>query len=126
MKTIIKKFFLIVGFFSWVSGIFGQGFSASEKSDNESQTEDSFNMNAQMAMSSPDYYVTAGDIYSLAFIMGTTPVSYGITVDSTYKIRVANLGIINAAGLSFLQLKINTFFHKKTNHRNLVITAKSR
>lgn len=105
MKSIIKKFFLVVGFISCVSVVFGQSLSLNEKSGNENDTEDSFNINAQMAMSSPDYYVTAGDIYSLAFVMGTTPISYGITVDSTYKIRVANLGIINAAGLSFLQLK---------------------
>lgn len=60
---------------------------------------------AQLAMSRSDYPVTAGDIYTLAFAAGTTPVSYSIPVDSTYRIRIANLGVINAKGLTYLQLK---------------------
>lgn len=60
---------------------------------------------AQLAMSRSDYPVTAGDIYTLAFAAGTTPVSYSIPVDSSYRIRIANLGVINAKGLTYLQLK---------------------
>ncbi|MHB9291055.1 polysaccharide biosynthesis/export protein [Hollandina sp. SP2] len=58
-----------------------------------------------IAMSSPDYRVTAGDVYTLTYIAAGTQVIYKIIVDSTYKIRVANLGIINAAGKTFPQLK---------------------
>ncbi|MDR0721536.1 MAG: SLBB domain-containing protein [Treponema sp.] len=58
-----------------------------------------------IAMSSPDYRVTAGDVYTLTYMAAGTPVIYQIIVDSTYKIRVANLGIINAAGKTFPQLK---------------------
>lgn len=61
--------------------------------------------NAQMAMSSSDYLVTAGDIYTLAFAVNSTPVTYTISVDSSYKIRVANITMLDASGKTFLQLK---------------------
>ena len=60
---------------------------------------------AQVAMSRADYPVTAGDIYTLAFSVGTNPVTYSIPLDSSYKLRIANLGVINAKGLTFLELK---------------------
>lgn len=59
----------------------------------------------QMAMSTPDYPVTAGDIYLLAYAAGTTAVTYKISVDTTYRIRVSNLAVINAKGLTFVELK---------------------
>jgi len=58
-----------------------------------------------LARSSADYRVTPGDVYTLAYAVGTTPVSYTITVDTSYRIRVSNLGIINGRGKTFLQLK---------------------
>lgn len=66
-----------------------------------------FQANAQLAMSAPSYQVTAGDTYALAFYSNGASVSYTITVDPTYKIRIANLGAINCAGLTFIQLKSN-------------------
>ncbi|MCK9169591.1 MAG: SLBB domain-containing protein [Treponema sp.] len=60
---------------------------------------------AQMAMSSPDYPVTAGDIYTLAFAVNNTPVTYVISVDTSYKIRVANITVLDVTGKTFLQLK---------------------
>jgi protein involved in polysaccharide export with SLBB domain len=60
---------------------------------------------AQLALSSPDYMVTTGDVYTLAYLAGTTPVEYTITVDSSYRIRVSNLGVIDGAGKTFNQLK---------------------
>ncbi|WP_428768127.1 SLBB domain-containing protein [Treponema sp. HNW] len=60
---------------------------------------------AQLAMSTADYPVTAGDVYMLGFAAGTTPVSYTLTVDTSYKIRVANLAVLNAAGKTFRKLK---------------------
>lgn len=59
----------------------------------------------EIAMSSSDYMVTAGDIYSLNFAIGSNPVSYTISVDSSYKIRIANLAVIDASGMSFIKLK---------------------
>ncbi len=61
--------------------------------------------NVQLAMSNPDYMVTAGDIYALAYAAGSTAIRYTILVDSTYKIRVSNLGIVDATGKSFLEVK---------------------
>ena len=59
----------------------------------------------QLAMSETAYPVTAGDIYTLGFLSGTSQVSYSIFVDSTYKIRIANLGVIDCKGYTYLQLK---------------------
>jgi protein involved in polysaccharide export with SLBB domain len=61
--------------------------------------------NTQLARSNPDYLVTAGDVYTLAYNANGAPVTYMITVDSSYRIRISNLGIINAAGRTFRQLK---------------------
>ena len=61
--------------------------------------------NVQLAMSNADYRVTAGDIYALAYAAGSSAVRYTILVDSTYKIRVSNLGIVDASGKTFLELK---------------------
>ncbi|MDR0567771.1 MAG: SLBB domain-containing protein [Spirochaetaceae bacterium] len=61
--------------------------------------------NPQLALSTPDYRVTAGDVYSLVYAAGTTSVEYTITVDSTYRVRISNLGVIDAAGKTYIQLK---------------------
>ena len=85
---------------------FGQNhvskFSSMDSSDS---AELNFIPDAQVAMSRTDYPVTAGDIYTLAFSAGTNPVTYSIPLDSSYKLRIANLGVINAKGLTFLELK---------------------
>ncbi|MBQ7159312.1 MAG: SLBB domain-containing protein [Treponema sp.] len=59
----------------------------------------------QLAMSVPDYPVTSGDVYTLVFAAGGAPVQYTIPVDTTYKVRVANLGVLNGKGLTYNQLK---------------------
>ena len=58
-------------------------------------------------MAEKDYKVTAGDVYTLSFYQNGTGNSYTIIVDSTYKIKIANLGAINCENLSFIQLKKN-------------------
>ena len=58
-----------------------------------------------LARSSADYRVTQGDVYGLTYTAGSGYVSYTIIVDSSYRIRVSNLGIINGAGKTFMQLK---------------------
>ena len=60
---------------------------------------------AHLAMTTTEYQVTAGDVYNLSFLAGQTPVSYTISVDPTYKIRVANLAVLNVANTSFIDLK---------------------
>lgn len=79
-------------------------FSSKTGSDS-AEKELNFIPDAQVAMSRADYPVTAGDIYTLAFSVGTNPVTYSIPLDSSYKLRIANLGVINAKGLTFLELK---------------------
>ena len=56
---------------------------------------------AQQAIASSDYIVTPGDIYALS-MQGAT---VSVTIDSTYRLRVGNLGIINVKGLTFQELK---------------------
>jgi len=61
--------------------------------------------NIMLARSSSEYRVTPGDVYTLAYAAGSTAISYVITVDPSYRIRVSNLGIVNGAGKTFMQLK---------------------
>jgi len=63
------------------------------------------NDNIMLARSNPDYRVTPGDVYTLAYSAGSTPVSYTIIVDNSYRIRVSNLGVVNGAGKTFTQIK---------------------
>jgi protein involved in polysaccharide export with SLBB domain len=79
--------------------------TSSKENDSEGDLFKLTERNPQLALSSGYYPVTAGDIYSLAFAAGSTPVTYTILVDRTYKIRVANLAVIDASGLSFAALK---------------------
>jgi protein involved in polysaccharide export with SLBB domain len=55
----------------------------------------------QMAVSSPSYQVTAGDVYSLTYAGGT----HVIIVDYTYRIVIPDLGIVSGAGKTYQQLK---------------------
>jgi protein involved in polysaccharide export with SLBB domain len=92
---------LALCFVFWVSAFAGY----SQEGEKETLERADININAQIALSNPDYQVTAGDIYTLAYAAGGTQVVYRITVDSSYRIRVSNLGIINAAGKTYQQLK---------------------
>ena len=87
-------FFLMVG-----SSLFAQTV------EEEVSVKEISTRTAQVAISNPDYMVTSGDIYNLAFVAGTTPVSYSILVDSSYKIKVANLATLDATGKSYITLK---------------------
>lgn len=60
---------------------------------------------AQLAMSNPDYMVSPGDVYSLSYSAGGGLVTFSIPIDSSYKIRISNLGILDATGKSYLELK---------------------
>jgi protein involved in polysaccharide export with SLBB domain len=82
---------------------------ASRNSNTSAEGEDTLPIearpSAQLVLSTPDYRVTAGDIYTLSYAAGNQAVQYIIPVDSTYRIRVANMGIIDASGKTFPQLK---------------------
>jgi hypothetical protein len=73
----------------------------------DAQTEITIpSVQTQIALSSPSYPVTTGDVYSLTYMAdGLGPVNYVITVDSSYRIRVSNLGVINVAGKTYQQLR---------------------
>lgn len=69
-------------------------------------TADDLVGSVQLAMSNPNYMVTPGDIYNLSYATGTSStVSYNIAVDSSYKVRVSNLAVIDAKGKTFPELK---------------------
>lgn len=59
----------------------------------------------QEVFSSPDYLVTSGDVYVLSYNALGTVVNYTLVVDQTYKVKVSNLGIIDAKGKTFLEMK---------------------
>lgn len=71
----------------------------------EAQITRQKSLNPQLAMSTPNYPVTAGDVYSLTYAAGNTAVQYLITVDTSYSIRVANLAVIDASGKTYTELK---------------------
>lgn len=61
--------------------------------------------NIMLARSSADYLVTPGDVYTLSYAAGGTPVTFIISVDPSYRIRVSNLGVVNGLGKTFMQVK---------------------
>jgi len=71
----------------------------------DTETDSELNAYLMLARSSADYRVTPGDVYTLAYAVGNNQIKYPIVVDISYRIRVSNLGIVNGAGKTFLQLK---------------------
>lgn len=97
----MKKIFLSVLLVLFTAALFAEeGIEASNDID-----ASDFRGTVQQAMSSNDYMVTAGDVYTLTYAANGSPVSYTIPVDSTYKIRVANLAVLDVGGRSYLTLK---------------------
>jgi protein involved in polysaccharide export with SLBB domain len=96
-------------FFVFGVSVFAQDETVSRQAANAqaslSASSTEANQNIMLARSSIDYRVTPGDVYTLSYAAGSTPVSYIIVVDSSYRIRVSNLGVINGAGKTFMQLK---------------------
>jgi protein involved in polysaccharide export with SLBB domain len=72
--------------------------------------------NVQLALSTPNYPVTAGDIYMLTYLAGTQAVEYTIPVDTGYRIRVSNLAVINAVGKTYTELKTQVESVVTTNY----------
>ncbi len=104
----IKTIFVTVLMAASLSVSFAQSQNVAEsieKQSGELASDVTKLPDAQLAMSVSYYPVTAGDVYTLGFVIGSGAVKYTIPVDSTYRIRVANLGVINCAGLTYLQLK---------------------
>jgi len=72
--------------------------------------------NLMLARSSLTYRVTPGDVYTLVFLIAGNPISYTIVVDTSYRIRVANMGIVNGAGRTFAQVRAEVETLVSRNH----------
>jgi len=61
--------------------------------------------NLQLAISNQNYPVTPGDVYTLTFLLAGETVSNVLLVESDYTINLTIFGKIDAAGMTFSQLK---------------------
>ncbi|MBQ0040097.1 MAG: SLBB domain-containing protein [Treponema sp.] len=75
------------------------------KSTDSNSLADALSRSPQLALASKDYMVTAGDVYTLGFLAGSSTVSYVVTVDISYKIKIANLGTLDVKGKKYTQVK---------------------
>ena len=73
-------------------------------SENDSQQNKTMQLR-QLALSNPEYVVCAGDVYNLSYNAGGQAISYTIQLDTSYRLKVANLATINVAGRKFTQVK---------------------
>lgn len=111
----MKKIFILSTFLFISLNTFSQTSKISlnslkTRTSEVSQSSTDFNLedtnkNIQLALSNPDYLVTPGDIYSLTYAAGSTGISYKILVDSSYRIRVSNLAVLDAKNKTYVQLK---------------------
>jgi len=93
-----KRVFFLVTFIFWIgSGFYGftlEGVGLASGADV-----------LMLARSDPNFRVTPGDVYILTFSFNGEIVSHTVVVDTAYRIRVANLGIVNGAGQTFAQVR---------------------
>ena len=61
--------------------------------------------NLQLAISNRQYPVTPGDVYTLTFLLAGETVSNTLLVESDYNINMTIFGELNAAGMTFAELK---------------------
>lgn len=102
----MKKIFLVLLVLIFtILGVYAQDAEIKEDTASNAIDASEFVGTAQIAMSNHNYKVTAGDVYSLNYAAGGNVVSYTIPVDSSYKIRISNLAVLDASGKSYLALK---------------------
>ena len=101
-REFMKKYFLSFIFFSFSFFVFCQ--TVEDPVSNKIEQSE-INFSVQQVFSAPEYPVTVGDVYLLTFANSGKSVSYTIPIDSSYKVRVANLGILNVKGMTYVQLK---------------------
>jgi polysaccharide export outer membrane protein len=70
-----------------------------------SQSEADRGDRAILAMATPDYPVTPGDVYRLAYIYSSAVSSISVTVDSGYRVNLSLFGTIDARGLTLAELQ---------------------
>ena len=85
--------------------LIGSSFIFAQEATDAVTADVEISASVQLAMADPNFKVTAGDVYTVAYAAGSNAVQYSVLVDSTYKIRVANLAVIDASGKTFLELK---------------------
>ena len=98
MKKKTIKFAVLLTFFMMCSF-----FVAAQQLD--TKKTDDFEFSAQLAMAESDYMVTAGDVYQLVFNANGSAVNYTMIVDTSYKIRVSNLAVLDVRGKTYPALK---------------------
>ncbi len=105
MKPVPMKKTLIILFILAAFVTHAQETKVANTTYSDSDVEAEMAVRAQMAMTTRDYQVTAGDVYRVAFMAGTRTVDFSFVVDLSYRVRIANLGVVNASGLTYLQFK---------------------
>jgi protein involved in polysaccharide export with SLBB domain len=107
-----SKFVFCIVFIFWIFGdsLFAQQDETRSRQTTNTQTPlivpgADAGQNIMLARSNTNYRVTPGDVYTLIYAAGSNQVTYIIVVDSSYRIRVSNLGIVNGSGKTFTQLK---------------------
>ncbi len=99
MDRRIKQFFTVLLLIVFAAPLFSQGI------DTKIELSERMQMQVSRAMASTDYLVTAGDIYTIGFLSPSGPISYTAVVDSSYKLRIANMAIIQVEGKTFIETK---------------------
>jgi protein involved in polysaccharide export with SLBB domain len=99
----MRYLFAVLSVFVLRVEIYAQNLNADANS--LAKADDNISALVQLAQSASDYPVTAGDVYFLAYATGSTIQTFSIPVDASYRFKVANFGVINAAGKTFLELK---------------------
>lgn len=102
-----KRFLLTLCFISISSLLFAQAEDVSKSSNTMLQdiSTSSLGISATVAMSDPAYLVTPGDVYRLTYSTNNGGVDSSIPVDASYKIRIGNMAVIDAAGKTYVELK---------------------
>jgi hypothetical protein len=89
MKKNIIVCFLLAALVGWSAA----RLDAQEVDKAEDDLVIGLSPSAQLTLSTPEYCVTAGDVYTLAYFAGSNSIQYTTTVDSTYNIRGSNIEI---------------------------------
>ncbi|MFH2116080.1 MAG: SLBB domain-containing protein, partial [Spirochaetota bacterium] len=58
-----------------------------------------------LAMTTADYPVTPGDMYTLSFLKGIEGASQSVVVENDYRVNLGVFGILNAKGQTFIDFK---------------------
>jgi protein involved in polysaccharide export with SLBB domain len=94
----------------------GGGIQAIASSENEGATSLSPSFSealstpegrVALAMVTPEYLVTPGDVYTLTFLTASGPVVSSLIVEFDYALNLSTLGLMNTAGMRFTELREN-------------------